>query len=107
MCEIIFAGSSPVHPTKEERRIKMDNYDYYDEFDDIGEFNHLNPTFITNFDKGDELIYRQAIQKSGIKGLWIDESVGYEGDKSLHMSPKNDLTNFWKIFDTIKKSLER
>ena len=65
---------------------------------------------ITNFDKSEEPIYREAVKRFGKKELYIDRNAyigGYNRIKDDSMSALRckvpmDLTEFWKIFDEIK-----
>lgn len=65
---------------------------------------------ITNFDKGEEPIYREAVKRFGKKELYVDRNayVGF-GKKDNSMSALRcnssiELTEFWKIFDEIKNT---
>lgn len=80
--------------------------EYWEDWEKEEEFHYLNPTLIVNFDKEDERYYQMAIRECGRGSLFIMESVGYEGDKSLHDSKMGDLSNFWRLFDSIKKDFE-
>jgi len=78
---------------------------YYEDCLEEQEFHFLNPTFITNFDKEEEQYYRMAIWEYGNKNLYIEESVGYEGGKSLHIKTRKDfdLSDLWEILRSIEK----
>ena len=64
---------------------------------------------VTNFNLSDEYLHLQAIQKYGKTTIYIsdyaEDIYGHELSdcKSLHDSSFQDLTEFWKIFDSYKK----
>lgn len=63
---------------------------------------------ITNFDKKDTNLYKKAIERSGIKELYISPDAywlnGHKDPKlsSLKCTCDMDLTKFWKVFDSLK-----
>lgn len=70
-------------------------------------------TFMTNFSRDHFDIYREAVelyeQRYGIFCLYVHDKCspeGYHDGGSLHYwrdcNPKNDLSDFWKIFDQVK-----
>ena len=67
---------------------------------------------ITNFDKKEEPIYREAVRRFGRKELYVDKNayVGYgvldEYSSALRCKVVNiDLTRFWKIFDEVRNEM--
>lgn len=69
-----------------------------------------NYNLITNFDKCEEPIYREAIKLYGWGGLTITEDAYWlNGTKDNGMSAlrwatneRRDLSQFWKIFEGLK-----
>lgn len=63
---------------------------------------------ITNFYKGEETLYRQAVRIYGDKKLYIDQNAYVNRQKDMSASALRyngqfkDLTEFWKIFDGLK-----
>ena len=72
-----------------------------------------NRNLITNFNKSEEPIYREAIERYGWDGLFITDDAywrnGYKDDTMSALRFKNDnerrdLSDFWKIFDSISNN---
>ena len=65
---------------------------------------------ITNFDKSEESIYREAVKRFGKKELYVDRNAydrfGMKDDSrsALRCNSSMELTEFWKLFDEIKNT---
>lgn len=67
---------------------------------------------ITNFDKKEEIIYREAVKRYGLNTLYVDSNAYVNGVKDDSMSALRcndiirDLTKFWEIFNDVKHNLK-
>jgi len=74
--------------------------DYYDEPKD---------TLITNFDPEKLYIFEMALEdyaleRKGVKGLHIGPGT-FHYENALHMYQKQDLSDFWKVYDKVDKQM--
>jgi hypothetical protein len=66
---------------------------------------------ITNFDKKDTNLFKEAIEISGIKELYISQDAywlnGHKDPKlsALKCTCEMDLTKFWDVFESINKGI--
>ncbi len=68
---------------------------------------------LTNFDKEETHIYQEAIRRYGKGGLFITEDA-YDvyGNKietcsALRRTQRGDKSEFWRIFDQVKREYDR
>ena len=103
----------------DEENVDIYEDNMFDESDDFDEFGNVmfdnecfeSQSFITNMDNCDKYIINKAIYDSNLFHIIYIENVAFRGsgriDKSMFSLHTKEiginLTNFWKIFDILKK----